>query len=66
MWTIFKVFTEFVTILLLFYVLFIGLEVCGLFAPCVFSFLHYSICRLVLQPCALCSVGETRAGLLIF
>ena len=48
MWTIFKVFTEFVTILLLFYVLFIGLKACGLLAPSFFSFLHYSICGLVL------------------
>ena len=35
MWTIFKVFIEFVTILLLFYVLFFffGHEVCGILAP---------------------------------
>ena len=33
MWTIFKVFTEFVTILLLFHVLvFLGLEACGILA----------------------------------
>ena len=37
MWTIFKVFIEFVTILLLFYVLFFGFffcyEACGILAP---------------------------------
>ena len=33
MWTIFKVFIEFVTILLLFYVLFFGHEACGILAP---------------------------------
>ena len=33
MWTIFKVFMEFVTILLLFYVLFFGLEARGILAP---------------------------------
>ena len=34
MWTIFKVFIEFVTILLLFYVLFFfGPEACGILAP---------------------------------
>ena len=35
MWTIFKVFTEFVAVLLLFYVLvFFGWEACGILAPC--------------------------------
>ena len=33
MWTIFKVLIEFVTILLLFYVLFFGPEACGLLTP---------------------------------
>ena len=33
MWTIFKVFIEFVTILLLFYVLVFGCEACGILAP---------------------------------
>ena len=32
MWTIFKVFIEFVTILLLFYVLVFGLQACGILA----------------------------------
>ena len=38
LWTIFKVFTEFVTVLLLFYVLFIGLKACGIFALCFLVF----------------------------
>ena len=33
MWTIFKLFLEFVTTLLLFYVLFFGLEAHGILAP---------------------------------
>ena len=33
MWTIFKVFTELVTILLLFYVLFFGHAACGILSP---------------------------------
>ena len=33
MWTIFKVFIEFVTILLLFYILVFGPEACGNLAP---------------------------------
>ena len=33
MWTIFKVFIKFVTVLLLFYVLAFGQEVCGALAP---------------------------------
>ena len=33
MWTIFKVFIEFVTILLLFYALVFGCESCGILAP---------------------------------
>ena len=33
MWTIFKVFIEFVTVLLLFYVLVFGLEVFGILTP---------------------------------
>ena len=34
MWTVFKVFTEFVTILLLFYIFgFFGQEACGILAP---------------------------------
>ena len=33
MWTIFKVFIEFVTILLLFYVWVLGPEACGILAP---------------------------------
>ena len=33
MWTIFKVFIEFVMILILFYVLVFGLEACGIIAP---------------------------------
>ena len=33
MWTIFKVLIEFVTILLLFYILVLGHKVCGIFAP---------------------------------
>ena len=33
MWTIFKVFIEFVTIFLLFYVLVFGCETCGILAP---------------------------------
>ena len=33
MWTTFKVFIEFVTLLLLFYVLAFGCEACGILAP---------------------------------
>ena len=33
MWTIFKAFIEFVTILLLFYILVFGHEACGILAP---------------------------------
>ena len=33
MWTVFKVFIEFVTTLLLFYVLVFGLKACGILAP---------------------------------
>ena len=33
MWTIFKVFIEFVTVLLLFYVLLFGCQACGILAP---------------------------------
>ena len=33
MWTIFKVFIEFVMIFILFYVLVFGLEACGIIAP---------------------------------
>ena len=33
MWAIFEVFTEFATILLLFYVLVFGKEACGILAP---------------------------------
>ena len=33
MWTIFKVFIEFATILLLFFILFFGCEACGILAP---------------------------------
>lgn len=33
MWTIFKVFIKFVTVLLLFYILAFGQEVCGALAP---------------------------------
>ena len=33
MWTIFKVFIEFVTILFLLYILVLGLQACGILAP---------------------------------
>ena len=33
LWTIFKVFMEFVRVLLLFCILFVGLEACGILAP---------------------------------
>ena len=33
MWTIFKVFIKFVTVLFLFYVLIFGREICGILAP---------------------------------
>ena len=34
MWTIFKIFIEFVTILLLFYLFFFNLKACGILVPC--------------------------------